>query len=156
MAQGEEVVQDVFVAAQERLARETPGNPRAWLFAMLRNKCIDAIRRQRTEADAKAELDRLLSTEVPGFSGGVFSGRPSDWSADPAEVLQRKEFWALFDKAVDAMPLRMRQAFVLRELDGASTEAVCEVLQISQNNLWVLIHRARAHLREHLGPMWQP
>lgn len=152
-AQAEEVVQEVFIAAAERLETEAPPeHPRAWLFAMLRNKCIDVIRRQSTEAAVKKELER---GGVPGFKGGVFASKPAEWSADPSAILERKEFWDRFDSAVDAMPLKMRQAFVLRELDGASTDEVCRLLGITTSNLWVLIHRARAHLREALGPMWK-
>ena len=155
MQQGEEIVQDVFVAAQGRLEKEpAPDNPRAWLFAMLRNKCIDAIRRQSTEQAAKAEIEKLVTDEMPGFSGGIWTSRPSAWAGDPAEVLERKEFWVAFDHCVDGMPLKMRQAFVLREIDGADTDTVCETLGISSNNLWVLIHRARQYLRRELGPLW--
>jgi len=156
MQQGEEIVQDVFVAAQQRLEKEpVPDNPRAWLFAMLRNKCIDTIRRQSTEQSAQSELEKLVTADMPGFSGGIWKNRPSDWTGDPAEILERKEFWDAFDSCVDGMPLKMRQAFVLREIDGADTQTVCETLGISDNNLWVLIHRARQYLRRELGPIWE-
>ena len=153
-AQAEETVQDVFIAAAERLGKEAaPASPRAWLFAMLRNKCVDVIRRQSTEAAAKQELEQLTRGRTPGFSG--LHGRPTIPAGDPSVALERKEFWAAFDSAVDELPLKMRQAFVLRELEGRSTEDVCSMLDISTGNLWVLIHRARVQLREALGPLWK-
>ena len=152
---GDELVQDTLLAAQSRLAGgPPPDNPRAWLFAMLRNKCVDHIRRASTDAAAKEQLRHLLQTATPGYRRGVMTNKPAAWDADPQATLERKEFWTAFDRCVDAMPLLMRQAFVLREIDGAGTDEVCGLLGISKSNLWVLVHRARLRLREDLQPLW--
>ena len=45
-------------------------------------------------------------------------------------------------------------AFTLREVDGLKSEEICEILSIKVNNLWVMLHRARLHLRNCLEMNW--
>ena len=45
-------------------------------------------------------------------------------------------------------------AFTLREVDGLSSEEICDVLNLSTNNLWVKLHRARLKLRHSLEADW--
>ena len=42
----------------------------------------------------------------------------------------------------------------MREVDGLTSEEICDVLNIKVNNLWVMLHRARAHLRRCLELNW--
>jgi RNA polymerase sigma-70 factor (ECF subfamily) len=48
----------------------------------------------------------------------------------------------------------MATTFTLREMEDPSTEEICKVLNISATNLWVVLHRARAHLRRCLEMNW--
>jgi RNA polymerase sigma-70 factor (ECF subfamily) len=79
---------------------------------------------------------------------------PSEWEMTPATAFERAEFWAVFDGCLASLPDRMAQAFTLRELDGQSSEEICEVLNVSTNNLWVMLHRARLHLRRCIELNW--
>jgi RNA polymerase sigma-70 factor (ECF subfamily) len=48
----------------------------------------------------------------------------------------------------------MSIAFTLREIDGLSSTEICEILNITPNNLWVLLHRGRTNLRNLLETNW--
>jgi len=48
------------------------------------------------------------------------------------------------------LPARLASVFILREIDGLTSEEICEDLNIRPNNLWVMLHRARLHLRHAL------
>jgi RNA polymerase sigma-70 factor (ECF subfamily) len=52
------------------------------------------------------------------------------------------------------LPQRTASAFTLREVDGLKSEEICEILSIKVNNLWVMLHRARLHLRNCLELNW--
>jgi RNA polymerase sigma-70 factor (ECF subfamily) len=52
------------------------------------------------------------------------------------------------------LPKRTASAFTLREVDGLSSEEICEMLSVTVNNLWVMLHRARLHLRNCLQMNW--
>jgi RNA polymerase sigma-70 factor (ECF subfamily) len=45
---------------------------------------------------------------------------------------------------------RVAQVFIMREMDSVPSKEVCEMLNISEANLWVMLHRARMALREDL------
>ncbi len=51
---------------------------------------------------------------------------------------------------LDRLPPRVAQVFMLREMDDVPSEEVCEMLNISEANLWVMLHRARMGLRQDL------
>jgi RNA polymerase sigma-70 factor (ECF subfamily) len=48
----------------------------------------------------------------------------------------------------------MSIAFTLREIDGLTSTEICEILNVTPNNLWVLLHRSRSKLRELLEANW--
>jgi hypothetical protein len=48
----------------------------------------------------------------------------------------------------------MAIAFTLREIDGMSTDQICEILDVSPNNVWVVLHRGRLKLRQLLEAEW--
>jgi RNA polymerase sigma-70 factor (ECF subfamily) len=68
--------------------------------------------------------------------------------------LDRKEFLETFRSCLDKLPERVADVFMLREMEGMDTAQLCEMLRISQNNLWVMLHRARMALRECLELNW--
>jgi RNA polymerase sigma-70 factor (ECF subfamily) len=52
------------------------------------------------------------------------------------------------------LPEKVAQVFLLREIDGVSSEEICKDLSVSPNNLWVMLHRARMGLRRCLEEHW--
>jgi RNA polymerase sigma-70 factor (ECF subfamily) len=55
---------------------------------------------------------------------------------------------------LDKLPPRVAQVFMMREMDGAKSKEICGDLNISESNLWVILHRARMALRECLEINW--
>ena len=74
-----------------------------------------------------------------------------DVSADPEIVALTTELRGAMDKAIALLPESLRQAFVLREVEGLSTEEAAKALDITPQALKVRIHRARIILREQLA-----
>lgn len=131
----EDVVHDVFEAVLSgRAVFAGRAALRSWLTAVLKNKIVDAVRRNVTfESPGDVSDDEgALAIECP-------QPRP-DEIAEQHQLLER----AL--ARIDALPPSLRDVMRLRVLDDQSTEAVCRELGISEENLFVRIHRARKQL----------
>jgi RNA polymerase sigma-70 factor (ECF subfamily) len=68
----------------------------------------------------------------------------------PDHSLHVKRMCGAFAEAVDTLPARQAEAFLMAEISGAETERMCRKLGVSRGNLWVLLHRARTALRANL------
>ena len=157
----EDVVQETFLAAFKAYEKfEGRGSERTWLVGILKHKIIDHFRRASREAPLGEDADE--ASEHREFFGradewkGHWSNdyAPTDWHATPAELIERSEFWKVFNDCLGPLPKRTATAFTLREVDGHGSDEICEMLGIKVNNLWVMLHRARLHLRNCLEVKW--
>ena len=79
---------------------------------------------------------------------------PIEWSTEPGASLDKEVFWKTFHNCTSKIPRKMVAAFTLRELDGIESKEICSILNISERNLWVMLHRARMALRRCLEINW--
>lgn len=156
----QDLVQETFLAAIK--ARDSFGGrstERAWLFGILRNKLIDYYRLQGREVPL-ADLESILPEEQGAFGasgltkdGWVHGVGPKAWET-PEEILSSKEFQEVLKRCLSRLPDKVAQVFVLREIDGISSDEICKDLEVSPNNVWVMLHRARMGLRRCLEVHW--
>lgn len=84
----------------------------------------------------------------------VFESRfdaKGNWTRPPADLerlMLSKEIGELIRSCMEGLPVNQREAFVLREVEGFDTGEICKILDVSVTNFGVLMHRARARLRE--------
>jgi RNA polymerase sigma-70 factor (ECF subfamily) len=152
----EDLVQETFISALEGLsAFKGSSSVRTWLVGILKHKILDYFRRSTREI-ASADLTALEGeTEDETFNRlEQWRHAPSSWKDSPDKLLENKEFWKVFVRCLEGMPESFRRAFALRELDGLETEEACKILGITPTNLWVMLHRARAKLRNCLDDNW--
>ena len=71
----------------------------------------------------------------------------SSWGESPEDRLLRRETLALVARRSAPCPPGQRQVITLRDVDGLSSDEVCNVLEISETNQRVLLHRARSRVR---------
>ena len=133
----EDAVHDVFEAVLSgRASFAGRAALRSWLTAVLKNKIVDAMRRTPTHESLDGDDD------TPGSAAlSVACPRPG-----PEEVAEKRELLARVLDRIEAMPSGLRDAMRLRVIDERSTESVCKELGISDENLFVRVHRARKHL----------
>ena len=72
----------------------------------------------------------------------------------PSRRIELDEFRTNLELALGKLPLRIAQVFQLYQIEERANREVCEQLNISESNLWVMLHRARKQLREHLDGWW--
>jgi RNA polymerase sigma-70 factor (ECF subfamily) len=105
-------------------------------------------RRKRDELeDSLEELDT-----PPTDDSGRFPHHIPRWEETPAEIVQTRELRALLDGAIAKLPELYRAVFVLRDVEGRSTEETSEILKITVEATKSRLRRARAFLREELNP----
>src|SRR5437667_8684636 len=150
----EDAVQETFLAALKAYTKfEGRGSERTWLVGILKHKVIDHFRRTQREAPIGEQADdgpehREFFERTDEWKGHWNADyAPTDWHSTPAELLERFDFWQVFGDCLSPLPERTASAFTLREVDGLKSEEICELLSITVSNLWVMLHRARLHLR---------
>ena len=72
---------------------------------------------------------------------------PLEWKPEADAVMHRAEFWETFRSCLSKLPDRVADVFMLREMEEMKTEQIRRDLNITPNNLWVMLHRARMALR---------
>jgi len=157
----EDAVQETFLAALKAYGKfEGRGSERTWLVGILKHKIVDHFRRLSREAPIGEEPEeapehREFFERMDEWKGHWNTDyAPSEWHATPAELFERSDFWRVFSDCLSPLPQRTASAFTLREVDGHTSEEICEILSITVNNLWVMLHRGRLHLRNCLEINW--
>jgi RNA polymerase sigma-70 factor, ECF subfamily len=156
----EEVVQETWMALLEGIDRfEGRSSLKTWLFRVLVKRAITRGTRERRQvpfsslgpADAEdgptVDPDRFLPEDHPRFPGH-WAAYPGDWGALPHDRLVSRETITAVREAIEQLPDRQRTVIAMRDIGGFSAEEVCEALDLSDGNQRVLLHRARAKVRE--------
>jgi RNA polymerase sigma-70 factor (ECF subfamily) len=134
--EAEDVMQDAYVRAFERLAQFS-GRARfsTWLTKIAVHEALARARRRRRTA---VSSDEVLMTATSPEAG------------DPGAAAERRELAALLERAIDALPDLYRSVFVLREVEELDTAETADCLELSEEAVKVRLHRARAALRREL------
>ena len=135
----EDVVHDVFEAViTGRASFGGRSALRSWLTAVLKNKIVDLVRQRA----AYESFDDASDDDGP--DSGVASIECPQ--ARPDALAEQREFLARTLERIDQLPAGLRDVMHLRVLQDQSTETVCRTLAISEENLFVRLHRARKQL----------
>ena len=152
-AVAEDLVQDTLLAALKTRDRFTGRSSfRTWLTSILKFKIIDHYRagaRTKTFTDLTSFFEE---TEKDTFEEtGEWRRRedmPKPWTEEQSKNLDRKDFWKAFNACADRLPDRIRAVFIMREIDQIDSEEICRRMEISRDNFWTIMHRARMALRK--------
>ena len=151
----EEVVQDTLLAGVRYLHQfRGEGSEKAWLMSILRHKIVDYVRSRNKHERHDAMLQSDGRAEPFVNLLGSFDVNMIPEQIDPSKLAQDRELWGLVHDCLEEIPKRQADAFMLREFEGLSAEDICEALEISRSNLWVLLHRARLRIAECLLERW--
>lgn len=154
-AVAEDLVQETFLAAlHARKNFKGHSAVKTWLSAILKHKVLDYLRKKIRERTIN-DTDTITET-VDGFfhKNGSWKIRPEKWNLDPSKIYEQREFMDTFFRCLAELPDRLSKAFVLREMEGYSTKEICNALQVSSTNSWVMLYRARMFLRRCLELDW--
>ena len=145
----QDCVQEAFLAAFKALDRfEGRSTLATWLHRITVNAALQALRRR----GAKDEV--AIEPWLPTFDEEGFLEGPSQLTAANAEdLLARDDVRAEVRAAIDRLPTSYRNVLLLRDIEGLSMTEVAEMLEVSENNAKVRLHRARTALKKQLEPL---
>lgn len=157
-AVAEEVVQEAFVGVLSGIDRfEHRSSLKTWLFRILTNCAKTRGAREARSLPFSSLADPGEPTVDPGSFldgghrwAGHWASAPQRFDALPESRLLRSEARALVGETIATLPPVQRAVITLRDVEGWDSSEVCELLEISEGNQRVLLHRARARVRREL------
>ena len=155
-AVAEEVVQDAWLGILQGLAKfEGRSSLRTWMYRILANIAKTRGQREGRSQPFSSLVDPDAGPSVPEswFRGaddrspGGWSSLPSDWHGLPEERLLAGETIRVVSEAIEGLPPVQAEVIRLRDVLGWTSEDVRNVLDLSETNQRVLLHRARSRVR---------
>ena len=151
----EERIQETFLAAlQSRKGFRGLASEKTWLISILKRKIYDHFRRVSRDKQFTVPFPMEYSSYDVSDPRGMPALRSRIWFSDPSMVYEQKEFLKILKQALSALPGRTALAFILRDVIELSSEEICEFMDISMGNFYVMVHRARKRLRYDLQLHW--
>lgn len=138
--EAEDIMQTTYLNAYRQLSNfKHHSSFGTWLTRILINESL--LRKKR-----KLKLEKtLMENNYKDYD-----------SKTPLDNLMNKELRILLEKAVSSLPEKYRTVFIMREVQGMSTNETMEALQIGESNVKIRLNRAKELLRTELNNYWQP
>lgn len=143
-AEAEDVLQETFLSAFKAIGSfEWRAGLQTWLYRIAYNAAMMRLRRRGP---------LTVAVELPSEDGAeAVPQELFDWCCLPEQDFESAEARRELDRAIGELPEKLKAVFVMRELEGLSTEQAAETLGISPENVKTRLHRARLWLRERLA-----
>ena len=162
-AVAEDVVQDTWIGVLKGLDRfEGRSSLKTWIFRILTNTAKTRGRRESRSipfsalwapdsdpAEPAVDPNRFLPPDHARWPGH-WASFPNSWDDIPEDRFLSRETLAQIQQAIDVLPPSQREVITLRDVEGWSSDEVCNALGISETNQRVLLHRARSKVRRAL------
>jgi RNA polymerase sigma-70 factor, ECF subfamily len=141
----EDVVQDAFLKAYQKLD-QFQGNSKfyTWIVRIAVNEALMKLRKRKS--DKLVSMDEDVETDE-----GTITREFADWSPNPEQQYNQAELNDILGRTIQGLPTSFRTVFVLRDVEGLSTEETAEMLGLSVPAVKSRLLRARLQLRERLS-----
>jgi RNA polymerase sigma-70 factor (ECF subfamily) len=150
----QDLVQDTFLAGLKSMKNfKGEASERTWLISILKRKIIDHYRKINSKK-GKAEV-RMTYNSDSETEGDWLEERVADPFDKTAEdALENTELGIAINRCLDKLPEKQATVFEMKTVLNYETEAICNELDITPSNLWVIIHRARTAMASCLEENW--
>ncbi|MFC4721411.1 sigma-70 family RNA polymerase sigma factor [Geojedonia litorea] len=148
-----DLVQDTFFAGLKSMKNfKGEASERTWLISILKRKIIDYYRKINSNK-GKAEVRMNYSSDEN--EGDWLEERVADPFDKTAEdVMENSELEDAIYNCLSKLPEKQAQVFKMKTILNHETEAICNELNITASNLWVIIHRARVAMASCMEETW--
>lgn len=141
-ATAEDVTQSTFATFIEKADTfRGRSHIRTWLFGILYKKMLETHRETRRSQQME-DIDEVMEHRFN--AAGAWSRPPRRVDADVYDSEVRR----YLEECLEIVPPKQRIAFILREVEGQTTEEICNIIDVSRTNLGAMLHRCRNRLRE--------
>lgn len=135
----DDLSQDVFTLWLNRKEQSPIKESRAYLFKIANHVLIDHWRRHQRQSTSETNIDDALLEQ-----------QLEETQADPSEILEHQQRIQWLSEAIESLPPRRREAFLLYRFDGLSQSEIAERMEISISMVEKHIAAALAHCKKHL------
>jgi RNA polymerase sigma-70 factor (ECF subfamily) len=144
----DEIVQDAWLAVMKSLPGfEGRASLKTWILRIVANESKSRLRRENrmTSLDAMTAADPGLQDHFDGR--GHWQGPLAKWqAASPEELLSSEQMADCLNSTIKQLPELQAATLSLKEQQGLAFSDICNILQVSESNVRVLLHRARLKL----------
>ena len=150
----QDIVQDTFYAGLKSMKNfKGEASERTWLISILKRKIIDHYRKVNSK---KGKAEVRMNYNVDSDSEGNWL---EEQVADPLEInaedtLINEELGSAILNCLGKLPYKQALIFKMKTIQGYDTEVICNELDITASNLWVIVHRARTAMAACLKNNW--
>ncbi len=142
----EDITQDAFLALYRHISQVPPSAFRPWLYRVTRNLCLDQLRRRKFKL-------RLFRDIAPRDEADVDIAHEDPNTDRPDQIAATRETHAAMEKAIQELPVKFREAFLLCELQGLSYEDAAAILKCPVKTVSTRLFRARQRFRAAVGDL---
>jgi RNA polymerase sigma-70 factor (ECF subfamily) len=149
-----DLVQETFLSSLKAMKNfKGQASERTWLISILKRKIIDHYRKKNSKK-GKAEVRMSFYEDGENNGKWIEERAPDEWGNDGEKQIENTELKSTLEKCIDNLPEKYRMVFLLKTVQEFGTEEICNELDITSSNLWVIIHRARLQLRKCIEENW--
>jgi RNA polymerase sigma-70 factor (ECF subfamily) len=149
----QDLVQDSFLAGLKSMKNfKGEASERTWLISILKRKIIDHYRKINSN---KGKAEVRINYNDSESEGDWLEERVADpYDKTAEDTLQNTELGDAINNCLEKLPKKQADVFKMKTILGHETEAICNELNITASNLWVIIHRARTAMAGCLKENW--
>ncbi len=144
----EDVVQETWMAVCRSIGEfESRSSLSTWLYRIATNKALNMLRQQSRMPLVESEIsENKVDTGWFGDDGQWTSPFPDAALPSPEESLSAEDLQDCLDKHIELLPPVQRMVLILKDIEAQSYTEICNVLELSESNVRVLLHRGRMRL----------
>ncbi|MGB5417351.1 sigma-70 family RNA polymerase sigma factor [Algibacter sp.] len=149
----QDLVQDTFLAGLKSMKNfKGEASERTWLISILKRKIIDHYRKINS---IKGKAEVRINYKDSESEGDWLEERVADpFDKNAEDTLENNELGEAIYNCLEKLPAKQAEVFKMKTILGHETEAICNELNITPSNLWVIIHRARTAMADCLKENW--
>ena len=138
----EHIMQETFFSMIKSL-HQFDGNSKisTWLYRIVSNHCLMLARKDKSKKFVSIDNDDELYEDK----------YTADWSNIPNQDIENTELKKILDESIDKLSPEYRIVFLLRDVEGLSTEETAQLTELTVPAVKSRLHRARAFLRKELN-----
>ena len=147
----DEIAQEAWIAVIKALPKfERRSSLKTWILRIVSNCAKSRLRHESRSINMDLSDDTGNMVDPAHFkSARHWQVAPNRWYADtPDSILASTELREHIDKTLRQLPPLQQAAIALRDMQGMDMETICKILEVSESNGRVLLHRARSQVRE--------
>lgn len=150
----QDIVQETFFAGLKSMKNfKGEASERTWLVSILKRKIIDYYRKINSKkGQAEVRMSYNSETESEGDWLEERVADPFDKTAE--DTIENTELGLAIYDCLEKLTKKQASVFKMKTIQGYETEAICNELNITASNLWVIIHRARTAMAACLEENW--